>query len=67
MAEPLLAMVTEHGELTEVSFGEGCYIKKFIYMGDFQSGQMGQTVNLLSTTSVVRIHHLPPILIRLLF
>ena len=28
--------------------------------GDFQSGQMGQTVNLLSMTSVVRIHHLPP-------
>ena len=28
-------------------------------MGEFQSGQMGQTVNLLSTTSVVRIHPLP--------
>ncbi len=35
--------------------------EEFLYlMGDFQSGQMGQTVNLLSTTSVVRIHHLPP-------
>ena len=29
------------------------------YLGSFQSGQMGQTVNLLSTTSVVRIHHFP--------
>ncbi len=29
-------------------------------MGGFPSGQRGQTVNLLSTTSVVRIHHLPP-------
>ena len=28
-------------------------------MGEFQSGQMGQTVNLLSLTSVVRIHPLP--------
>ena len=30
------------------------------YLGEFQSGQMGQTVNLLSTTSVVRIHLPPP-------
>ena len=30
-------------------------------MGEFQSGQMGQTVNLLSLTSVVRIHLPPPI------
>ena len=29
-------------------------------MGEFPSGQRGQTVNLLSVTSVVRIHHLPP-------
>ena len=28
--------------------------------GDFPSGQRGQTVNLLSLTSVVRIHHPPP-------
>ena len=27
--------------------------------GSFQSGQMGQTVNLLATPSVVRIHHSP--------
>ena len=29
-------------------------------MGEFQSGQMGQTVNLLLVASVVRIHPLPP-------
>ena len=29
-------------------------------MGAFPSGQRGQTVNLLSVTSVVRIHPLPP-------
>ena len=28
-------------------------------MGDFPSGQSGQTVNLLATPSVVRIHHRP--------
>ena len=30
-------------------------------MGEFQSGQMGQTVNLLAMPSVVRIHLPPPI------
>ena len=30
------------------------------FLGDFPSGQRGQTVNLLSLTSVVRIHHPPP-------
>ena len=29
-------------------------------MGEFPSGQRGQTVNLLSSTSMVRIHLLPP-------
>ena len=29
-------------------------------MGEFPSGQRGQTVNLLSVTSMVRIHPLPP-------
>ena len=28
-------------------------------MGSYQSGQMGQTVNLLAMPSVVRIHHYP--------
>ena len=28
-------------------------------MGGYQSGQMGQTVNLLAMPSVVRIHHYP--------
>ena len=32
-----------------------------IFMGEFPSGQRGQTVNLLSTTSVIRIHSPPPI------
>ena len=30
------------------------------FLGDFPSGQRGQTVNLLSTTSLVRIQHPPP-------
>ena len=32
----------------------------FQAMGGYQSGQMGQTVNLLAMPSVVRIHHHPP-------
>ena len=35
-------------------------ITSSIFLGDFPSGQRGQTVNLLSLTSVVRIHHPPP-------
>ena len=31
-----------------------------MHMGDFPSGQRGQTVNLLAMPSVVRIHHPPP-------
>ena len=31
------------------------------HMGGFPSGQREQTVNLSSMTSVVRIHHLPPV------
>ena len=31
-----------------------------ILMGEFPSGQRGQTVNLLSVTTVVRTHPLPP-------
>ena len=30
------------------------------YTEDFPSGQRGQTVNLLASLSVVRIHHPPP-------
>jgi hypothetical protein len=29
------------------------------FSGSYQSGQMGQTVNLLATPTVVRIHHSP--------
>ena len=36
------------------------YKRTQLNKGEFQSGQMGQTVNLLSLTSVVRIHPLPP-------
>ena len=36
------------------------YMGKQFNMGVFPSGQRGQTVNLLSSTSVVRIHPLPP-------
>lgn len=35
-------------------------ITSSIDMGRFQSGQMDQTVNLTSSTSVVRIHLCPP-------
>ena len=35
----------------------GC--KDYFGLGGFQSGQMGQTVNLLLLASVVRIHHHP--------
>ena len=36
-------------------------------MGDFPSGQRGQTVNLLAPPSVVRIHHLPPTTLTFLY
>ncbi len=36
---------------------------KKLNTGGLQSGQMHQTVNLTSPTSVVRIHHLPPMLL----
>ena len=35
-------------------------ITSSIYLGEFPSGQRGQTVNLLATPSVVRIHLPPP-------
>ena len=38
--------------------GQPLYKTKY-FMREFPSGQRGQTVNLLSTTSVVRIHSLP--------
>ena len=43
---------------TSSSFGFPKTISYF--MGEFPSGQRGQTVNLLSLTSVVRIHLPPP-------
>ena len=41
---------------TKHSFCQGSQVNT----GEFPSGQRGQTVNLLSLTSVVRIHPLPP-------
>ena len=38
----------------------GLFKRQPLHMGEFQSGQMGQTVNLLPSASVVRIHPLPP-------
>ena len=35
------------------------FIRAFILVGEFPSGQRGQTVNLLAMPSVVRIHSLP--------
>ena len=35
--------------------------RSILNMGEFPSGQRGQTVNLLSMTSVVRIHLPPPV------
>ena len=47
---------------SSVSTGAACPDRNAVqfHTGEFQSGQMGQTVNLLSTTSVVRIHLPPP-------
>ena len=37
-----------------------CKAKQKFNMGEFPSGQRGQTVNLLLSASMVRIHLLPP-------
>ena len=44
--------------ITSSTLPRYCGVK--FYMGGLQSGQMHQTVNLTSPTSVVRIHLLPP-------
>ena len=45
----------------------GCLTpNNFISMGEFPSGQRGQTVNLLAPPSVVRIHSPPPLKNRML-
>ena len=36
-------------------------VAAIIYMGEFPSGQRGQTVNLLLIASMVRIHPHPPL------
>ena len=50
MAEQLICNQQVDGSTPFTSF----------HMGEFPSGQRGQTVNLLSLTSVVRIHLPPP-------
>ena len=55
MAEQLICNQQVDGS-TPFTSSKSC---NFI-MGDFPSGQRGQTVNLLSTTSLVRIQHPPP-------
>ena len=42
------------------STGSRQALEQELNMGDFPSGQRGQTVNLLAMPSVVRIHHPPP-------
>ena len=54
MAEQLICNQQVDGS-TPFASSKSCNNK-----GDFPSGQRGQTVNLLSLTSVVRIHHPPP-------
>ena len=46
------------GRAFEESKRKGVALKKK-EKGGYQSGQMGQTVNLLAMPSVVRIHHHP--------
>ncbi len=45
--------------LQTIHYNQPCCLSK-VNMGEFPSGQRGQTVNLLSVTSVVRIHLPPP-------
>ncbi len=60
MAEQLICNQQVDGS-TPFTSSTGLYSSdKIEYMGEFPSGQRGQTVNLLSVTSVVRIHLPPP-------
>ena len=68
MAEQLICNQQVDGS-TPFTSSSG-FAKRNRNMGDFPSGQRGQTVNLLSLTSVVRIHHPPPkkhLLLQVLF
>ena len=57
MAEQLICNQQVDGSTPFTSSNESAFRTQ---MGDFPSGQRGQTVNLLSLTSVVRIHLPPP-------
>ena len=59
MAEQLICNQQVVGS-TPITSSKASHQVKPKYKGDFPSGQRGQTVNLLSLTSVVRIHHPPP-------
>ena len=57
LAEQLICNQQVDGSTPFTSSNESAFRTQ---MGDFPSGQRGQTVNLLSLTSVVRIHLPPP-------
>ena len=59
MAEQLICNQQVVGS-TPITSSKKVRKRRGLHMGDFPSGQRGQTVNLLSLTSVVRIHHPPP-------
>ena len=54
----VLAQLGEHLPYKQRVIGSSP-IGPIYIMGDFPSGQRGQTVNLLAMPSVVRIHHRP--------
>ena len=69
--EPSTQKLRKAPEINALKFRPTCVISRSgvrirppaptqLNMGEFQSGQMGQTVNLLAMPSVVRIHLPPP-------
>ena len=60
MAEQLICNQQVVGSTPITSSKETAAIAAVFIMGEFPSGQRGQTVNLLSVTSMVRIHLPPP-------
>ncbi len=58
LVEQLICNQQVGGSNPSTSSKQPCLETK--YSGVYPSGQRGQTVNLLSMTSVVRIHPLPP-------
>ena len=60
LVEQLICNQQVVGSSPITSSKKGTSIACPIIMGEFPSGQRGQTVNLLLSASVVRIHPLPP-------